>query len=280
MLKEASQAGYKSIELGSYGFIPLDIEKVQTELNKNDLTIIAGTIFDGLVSRGNLENLLSQVDEICSLITKLPSAPKEEWQHFSPFYLVIIDWGHEERDYAAGYPERAARLSPQDWQRMRNHIRVISEHAWNKYHVRPMIHPHAGGYIEFEDEIKQLLEDIPYETAGLCLDTGHLYYSKMDPVQWLRNHVSRLDYIHFKDINLDIYQKVMNEKIKFFDACAKQVMCAIGQGIIDYNEILNVLKESNYHGHITIEQERDPRNSDTSLRDVKRSVDYLKRIGY
>ena len=30
----------------------------------------------------------------------------------------------------------------------------------------------------------------------------------------------------------------------------------------------------------TIEQERDPRNSDTSLRDVKASVDYLKSVGY
>ena len=32
--------------------------------------------------------------------------------------------------------------------------------------------------------------------------------------------------------------------------------------------------------YITIEQERDPRNSDTSLRDVKASVDYLKSVGY
>lgn len=28
---------------------------------------------------------------------------------------------------------------------------------------------HVGKIFEFEDEIKQLLEDIPYETAGLCL---------------------------------------------------------------------------------------------------------------
>ena len=35
-----------------------------------------------------------------------------------------------------------------------------------------------------------------------------------------------------------------------------------------------------YSGYITIEQERDPRNSDTSLRDVKASVDYLKSVGY
>lgn len=47
------------------------------------------------------------------------------------------------------------------------------------------------------------MQDIPHEIAGLCLDTGHLYYSKMDPVQWLMHCANRLDYIHFKDINLD-----------------------------------------------------------------------------
>ena len=40
------------------------------------------------------------------------------------------------------------------------------------------------------------------------------------------------------------------------------------------------LADIGYAGYITIEQERDPRNSDTSLRDVKASVDYLKSVGY
>jgi inosose dehydratase len=279
VLNEASQAGYKGIELGPYGYIPMDIERVQTELAKNDLTIIAGTIFDDLVSEGNFENLLNQVDDICSLITKLPPSPKEEGQKFPTPYLVIIDWGHDERDYNAGHPERAPRLSAQDWNNMMTHIRALSDRA-KKYGVRAVIHPHAGGYIEFEDEIKQLLEDIPYEIAGLCLDTGHLYYSKMDPVQWLKDYSDRLDYIHFKDIDLDVYQQVMKEHIRFFDACGKGVMCPIGQGIIDYNSIHSLLKEINYHGYITIEQERDPRNADTILRDVKQSVDYLVSVGY
>lgn len=279
VLQEASLAGYKGIELGPYGYIPMDIERVQAELAKNDLTILAGTIFDDLVSESNLENLLHQVDDICSLITTLPATPQEEGQHFPTLYLVIMDWGHDERDFNAGHPDRAVRLSEKDWNNMMNHIRALAERA-SKYGVRSVIHPHAGGYIEFEDEINKLVEDIPYETAGLCLDTGHLYYSKMDPVEWLRKCAERLDYIHFKDIDLDIYNQVMGERIRFFDACCKGVMCPIGQGVIDYDSIHQLLKEINYHGYITIEQERDPRNSDTSLRDVKQSVDYLKSVGY
>jgi len=279
VLSEAAKAGFRGIELGPYGYIPMDIEQVQAELAKDDLTIIAGTIFNDLLSAANIENVLKQVDDICSLITKLPSVPKEENQKFPTPYLTVMDWGHDERDYYAGHPDRAVRLSNKDWEQMMEHLRLISERA-KSYGVRAVIHPHAGGYIEYEDEINKLLEDIPYETAGLCLDTGHLYYAKMDPVEWLRKCADRLDYIHFKDINLEIYNRVMEERIHFFDACAKGVMCPIGQGVIDYEAIHKLLKEINYHGYITIEQERDPRNSDTSLRDVKQSVDYLKSIGF
>ncbi|NJI53873.1 AP endonuclease, partial [Bacillus subtilis] len=108
-----------------------------------------------LVSESHLGNLLEQVDEICSLITKLPFSfqDKEERFRFSPPYLVLIDWGHDERDYKAGRPDQAKRLSKKEWNRMMSHIRTIAERAWKQYGVRAVIHPHAGGYIEFEDEI-------------------------------------------------------------------------------------------------------------------------------
>ncbi len=280
VLDEAGKAGYKGIELGQYGYLPLHIQSVQSELEKNDLTIIAGTIFDDLVSESNLDNLVKQVHDICLLITKLKKAPQMEGQNFPTPYLVIIDWEHEEREYAAGHQDRAPRLPKDKWGRMVDHIKTLAKIAWEKYGVRSVIHPHAGGYIEFADEINKIVEDIPYETAGLCLDTGHLAYSKMDPVEWLKDKASHIDYIHFKDIDENVYQEVMGEHIKFFDACAKMVMCPIGKGNIDYDAVKNVLEDINYHGYITIEQERDPRNSATSLRDVSESLNYLKSLGY
>ena len=50
VLDEASQAGYQGIELGPYGFMPLDAGVVDAELRKQGLNIVAGTIFDDLVS--------------------------------------------------------------------------------------------------------------------------------------------------------------------------------------------------------------------------------------
>lgn len=279
VLKEASLAGYRAIELGPYGYLPIDIELVSAELAKNNLAIVAGTIFDDLVSEDNYKNILRQTEDICSLITKLPPLPVHEGQHFPTPYMTIMDWGHDERDYAAGHSDKAPRLSKEQWSKMIEHIIGISKKA-AEYGVRPVIHPHAGGYIEFSDEIEAIMRDIPYEIAGLCLDTGHLYYSGMNPIEWLKKCASHLDYVHFKDVNEQIYKEVLSEHIRFFEGCGKGSMCPIGKGCLDYPGIKKALEEIGYSGYITIEQERDPRNVATSLRDVKESVTYLKSVGY
>jgi len=279
VLKEASEAGYRAIELGPYGYLPLDVEVVSKELKKNNLSIVAGTIFDDLLSDDNYENILQQVDNICSLITKLPPLPHHEGQKYPTPYMTVMDWGHDERDYEAGHVSTSPRLSNEDWKRMMDHVTGICERA-NSNGIRPVVHPHAGGYIEFSDEIEKLVNDIPYKTAGLCLDTGHLYYSGMNPAEYLKKYRTILDYVHFKDVNKKIYDKVMCKHIRFFEGCAEGAMCPIGTGILDYPGIKTALDEINYSGYITIEQERDPRNSDTSLRDVKASVEYLKSVGY
>ncbi|WP_337778429.1 sugar phosphate isomerase/epimerase family protein [Mitsuokella jalaludinii] len=280
VLYEAGQAGYKAIELGPYGYLPLDIDVVSEELAKNNIGIVAGTIFDDLLDEGNYENVLHQVDDICGIITKLPKLPTEPGQRYPAPYLTVMDWGHDERDYNAGHSDRAPRLSDEDWNRMMSHIKGIAEKAAS-WGVRAVVHPHAGGYIEFADEIDKLARDIPKEVAGLCLDTGHLRYSGMDPVTWLRKYADRLDYIHFKDIDEKVYNEVLSEHIRFFEGCGQGSMCPIGTGMLDYPAIYKVLTEEiHYNGYITVEQERDPRNVATSLRDVKASCDYLHSLGF
>jgi inosose dehydratase len=280
VLDEAQQAGYKGIELGPYGYLPLDLTVIGDALKQRELSIVAGTIFDDLVHPDNLPNLVQQTHDICDLIRQLPSLPTYPGKSFNGPYLVIIDWGHPERDKAAGRPDEAARLSDSDWHRMMDHIKTISEIAWEEYGVRPVIHPHAGGHIEFEDELAKLSTCIPYETAGLCLDTGHLYYSKMDPVQALIDYQDSIDYVHFKDINLEQYEHAMDSKLPFFEACAEGVMCRIGEGVLNYPKIKSTLEKIDYQGFITVEQERDPRDNGSSLADVKASRDYLFSIGF
>lgn len=280
VLREASAAGYQGLELGPYGYMPLDVGRTGQALEQHGLRIVAGTIFDDLVSPANAASLLRQTHEICGLLRELPRLPTEAGQRFAAPYLVVMDWGHEERDYAAGHADRAPRLSPGSWATLVDHVRQIAELSWREYGIRTVIHPHAGGYIEFADEIEQILRDIPHKVAGLCLDTGHAYYAGMDPVATLLRHADRLDYVHFKDIDRQVYERVMGQRIRFFEACAEGVMCPIGRGVLDYDGIREALHEIGYQGYITVEQERDPRNSGSVLADVKASRDFLRGVGF
>lgn len=280
VLSEASQAGYKSIELGPWSYLPVDSAELSRELTKHDLSLVAGTIFDDLVSDENFPAMIELTHNICRNLSRVPTAAKVHTSNKPAPYLVIIDFGNPERAKYAGQAQKAPRLSQADWQRMMVHITRLSQIAWQEYGVRPVIHPHAGGCIEYADELEQLVRDIPHETAGLCLDTGHLYYSGMDPLIYLDRYWDRIDYLHFKDINASVWKDVIAREVDFFSACAEGVMCPIGKGIIDYPGIRAFLAERNYQGWITIEQERDPRNANTSLRDVTASLHYLHSVGF
>ena len=279
VLDEAAQAGYKGIELGPFGYLPQDIEVLAPELAKRDLQIVAGTLYDNLHSPENFENIVSKTHITCKLLSQLPKPEQVEGQRYPTPYLVIIDEVNSVRSPFAGHPDKAPRLSDAEWDTMMDHIREVSRIA-SEYGIRPVVHPHAGGYIEYADETIRLLNDIPAEIAGLCLDTGHLHYDCMDPVEWLKKYADRLDYVHFKDIDQKVYENVIERQIGFFEACAEKVMCPIGQGNIDYEAVREALLEIGYKGWITIEQERDPRDADGSLADVTQSREYLTGKGY
>lgn len=280
VLDEAAEAGYGGLELGPYGYMPLDIGRVGAALTETGLYIVAGTIFDDLVDPGRRADLLRQTREICALVGALPAPPSLPGQRAAAPYLTVMDWGHDTRDFAAGHSDRAPRLGAAEWNGMIANIRAIADTAREEFGLRAVIHPHAGGYVEFEDEIDRLLADVPADCAGLCLDTGHSYYAGMDPLGALRRYWDRVEYLHFKDIDRAVFDRVMGKRIRFFDACAQGVMCPIGQGVIDYPAIQTFLAEKSYGGFITVEQERDPRHAGGSLRDVKLSRDYLKSVGY
>lgn len=267
MLDEAAESGFKAVELGPYGYLPTEASLLKENLDSRGLELVAGTIYDNLTASADLQALIQKTKGICSLMSGVCDREQNG-------YLVIIDSVKEIRNTTAGHPESAVRLSVSEWKQMVENIKVISKIAV-EYGVRPVIHPHAGGYIEFMDETDRLLNDVSEDIAGLCLDTGHLYYAGDNPAEILIKLSSRLDYVHFKDINSTVYTKALNENIGFFDACNLGVMCSIGAGCVDYNSIFKALEDIKYKGWVTIEQERDPKDSAGTLEDIRRSNRYL-----
>lgn len=269
VIKEASLTGFKSIELGPYGYFPTEASKLKGILLDHNLTLSAGTLYDNLSHSASIDYLVEKTRKICSLISQINQENA---------FLVVIDSVKEDRNFTAGHKDIAKRLSKNNWDILIDNIKTVSKVARDEYGIRAVVHPHAGGYIEFSDETEKLINDIDNSIAGLCLDTGHLYYAGDDPVDSIKHFKERIDYIHFKDINKKVYIDSIEKNIGFFDACNNQVMCSIGKGCLDYNQIIQALNEINYVNCITIEQERDPQDNQNILEDLVQSFIYLNRF--
>ncbi len=266
VMDEASQTGFNGIELGPYGFFPTEPSHLKGILASKKLALTAGTLYDNLSESADTDYLLNKSRNICSLLAQV-----QEERGF----LVIIDAVKDDRNFTAGHPKLAKRLNVSAWKSLIDNITKISTIAKEEFGIRAVVHPHAGGYIEYQDETERVVNDIEDSLLGLCLDTGHLYYAGDDPSESLIHFQSRLDYVHFKDIDRAVYEKALSENLGFFDACKKQVMCSIGKGCLDYGAIFQVLDTIGYQNWVTVEQERDPLDILGILSDLTASHDFL-----
>lgn len=132
VLKEAAQAGYRSIELGPWGYLPTDPASLRAALEQHQLSLVAGTIFDDLVSEAHFPTLVALTHQICRNLSQVAAAEPIPGRPFQPPYLVIIDFGNPERARFAGRGALAPRLNDKDWQRMMEHIIALSTLAWQE----------------------------------------------------------------------------------------------------------------------------------------------------
>lgn len=279
VLDEIRSIGFDALELGPYGYLPAEPALLTEELNERKLQIVAGTLYDDLVSEESFHRILQKTHEICRILSSVPIASPLGKQKQAPPYYVIIDAVKPERDKLAR-SLKAPKLSPDLWKQMAAHIKEIAKIASDGYGIRSVIHHHAGGYVDYMDEIDGILNDISEDHVGLCFDTGHAYYAGIKPEEGIRKYGSRIEYVHFKDIDKLVFDALFDENIGFYEACFKKVMCPIGEGTLDYSSIKKALMDIGYSGWITLEQDRHPNDTTDVSECIKKSVSHLKKLGY
>lgn len=221
--------------------------------------------------------MAERAEQICRLLGKFPHEPELGWK--KPKYLVMIDFGHDGREKSAGRAKDAKRLSAAERSHMYSHICEFSKIA-ESHGIRAVVHHHSGGFLEFEDEIDDLLENIPSSAAGLCANTGHFTYAGMDAVYAIKKYAEQIEYVHFKDIDQNAYQRALEERLTFREAALQGVFRAIGDGGINYQAIKCALDSIYYEGYIVLEEDKDPRKTGTSLKDAKKSLCYVRALGF
>jgi inosose dehydratase len=141
--------------------------------------------------------------------------------------------------------------------------------------VRAVLHPHAGSYVEFEDELERLLAAVPRDELGLCIDTGHALYAGSDAAALIVRHGSRIEHVHLKDLAAGVRARGQ----EFWAAVAAGVFCPIGSGTLDVASVRAALAAIGYDGFATVEQDRRADAFATPAEDLRRSVERLRAAG-
>jgi inosose dehydratase len=268
VLDEAAAAGFKAIDLGPVGYFPTNPARLSDELARRGLALSAGGLFDPLWDASAFDKVVEKTRRTCAVLRDL-GAPR----------LVIIDCVSDARTRTAGRSSAAPRLATAEWKAMMGRITELAKIAAEDYGVSSTLHAHAGCYIEYEDEVHAAMDDLPEELVGLCVDTGHSAYAGIDPVALIRKYGSRVRHMHLKNIDKSVHAACMADEEGFFESIARGIFCPLGQGVVDFTQVRDVLAEIGYQGMAVVEQDVDPTGDASPLRNAQESFGYLASIG-
>jgi len=213
VLKENAEAGYSGIELGPVGFMPEAPSELGEALDEFGQELIGGVVFRPFHDAAAWDDVMDASVRTCKALTAHGAK-----------HLVLIDSISERRAPTAGRATEAEQMPADEWQSFRDRIAVIAKMGAEEYGLTVGIHAHAAGFMDFEPELERLLDEVDDSILNICFDTGHHSYAGFDPVAFMQRHITRISYMHFKDINPVVKADVIAKRTGFYDACAMWIL--------------------------------------------------------
>lgn len=269
VLRECAEAGYKGIELGPIGYMPEDPAELGEALARHDLELIGGVVYRPFHDPGKWDDVLDGAVRTCKAL-KAHGAK----------HLVLIDAVSRRRAPTAGRPDEAEQMAPDEWAGFRERIATVAKMGTEEYGLTVGMHAHAAGFMDFEPELERLLSEVDESILKICFDTGHHSYAGFDPVAFMKRHMDRITYVHFKDIDPDVKADVVKNRTEFLKACGQGIFCKLGDGDVDFPAVRNLLVNSGFEGWCSVEQDCDPTLDVDSLADAAANREYLQSIGF
>lgn len=264
-LDEMKEAGYDGVELGPWGYFPNTNPELKEELEKRELTLVAGTVGGNFLDDDSVDEMCRTIDDIAALLKDFPSAK----------YIVMLPAMYT--DLETGEVIMNTDLSDEEWSVYCKNVQRASDRVAS-HGLIGTFHPHVDCHVQTEEQIERLLNDTD---AVLCLDTGHHVYGGGEPISFYRKHSDRIPYIHLKDCDLDVKAEMDRNKWSFAKAVTEDIMVEPGKGSIDFAEFHRALEENNYDGWCVVEQDLFPVKSfDIPLPIAKRGRDNLRKAGF
>ena len=269
VLDECRDAGYEGIELGPIGFMPENPDVLGPALAERGLTLIGGVVFRPFHDPAKWDEVKDAATRTCRALVAHGAR-----------HLVLIDSISPRRAPTAGRPSEAEQMDKAEWTGFAARFRDIARMGTEDYGLTVSIHPHAAGFIDFEEEVERLLGEIDPAILKICLDTGHSHFAGFDPVAFMTRHMDRISYVHFKDIDPVVKASVVANRTGFYEACGQGIFCNLGKGITDFGAVRNLLLKAGYQGWCTVEQDCDPSGPTSPVEDARANRDFLRSMGF
>jgi inosose dehydratase len=268
-LDELSGVGYEYLELGPYGYLPTDPTRLREELDKRGLKVAGGTVhgFGLLQTREQVEAATAKTRLVC----ELTNVVRGEHVVFVPVP------GY--RDDNTGAYLGPAEFDDAAWRSMVEAIDGLGKVVAEDYGLRMQFHPHADSHVETQAQTERFLDETDPAYVNLCLDTGHLAYTRADSVAIIRGYPDRIGYVHIKQMDPDIVAKAEAEDLAFGQAVAMGASCEPPSGLPDIPSVVEALQELDNDLFVVVEQDMYPVDFDKPEPIARRTRDYLLGVG-
>ncbi|SNR40697.1 2-keto-myo-inositol dehydratase [Haloechinothrix alba] len=265
-LDELAEAGYTWLEIGPYGYLPTDPDRLAEEVGRRGLKVSGGTTFGALHRPEQWDEMLATTRAVAGLTAALGA------QH-----LVYIPTMYRD-EKTGGYTEEPT-LTAEQWAQYGKAASELGKILLEEYGVRLCLHPHADSHIQTQEEIERYLNESDSRYANLCLDTGHVAYGGGDNIDLIRRYAERVEYVHIKQMDGDVVRQVWDEGLSFGEAVKRGVCVEPPAGIPDPATIIDELSTQDADRFVIVEQDLYPCAPDVPLPIAIRTRQYLNSCG-
>ncbi len=241
-LADAAAAGYAGIELG--GKFPRDPERLAPLLERHGLSLVSGWYGARLLLR-------DARDEAARLANHLDLLKRMGCEVL--VFAEVTSCTHAAADVGLS---RRPRMKRSEWALLAHRVGELARMTADQG-VKLAYHHHVGTVVQSAADIDLLMETTP-DAVWLLLDTGHAFYAGADPAAVAQTYGGRIAHVHCKDVRRAILDRCLNNDSSFPAAVLDGVFTVPGDGCVDFQAVLSVLRQADYEGWLIVEAEQDP----------------------
>jgi|TARA_B110000027_G_scaffold83955_1_gene89138 inosose dehydratase len=260
-LKETNEIGFSGIEAG--GKFPKKSNELIPKLEKENLKLCSGWYGANLLKNTVKEEILIMKNQLD--LFKECNAP----------CMVVAEVSGSIQGQSKKPLSNRPILDNDEWKTLYNRINEIGKFMHDSG-VPLAYHHHMGTVVQSQEDTERLIDNTS-DAVKLLIDTGHMMFAGGDFAKIAKDYSARLYHVHCKDIRKDVLDKALKNDLSFIDAFFAGAFTVPGDGCIDYNHFLKILKDLNYEGWLVVEAEQDPKKANP-FEYGKIGFNHLKKI--